>query len=79
MLGLLELDYIITIAKGGTDAENNPWLAYLLCVKIRAMFREDQPLATRRCSDLPIGRYQVQESSSQSHDRSSTDRNDPSR
>ena len=31
VLGLLELDHIIPIAKGGTDAEDNLWLACRLC------------------------------------------------
>jgi hypothetical protein len=31
VLGLLELDHIIPIAKGGADAEDNLWLACRLC------------------------------------------------
>jgi HNH endonuclease len=31
VLGLLEIDHIIPIGKGGTDAEDNLWLACRLC------------------------------------------------
>jgi hypothetical protein len=37
VLGLLELDHIIPIAKGGTDAEDNLWLACRLCNGFKGM------------------------------------------